>query len=96
MVYQYLEITLLVMMWHFGQAAWMSSHPETSTGTIPVSLNETYSNWTAEEPNDFNGNGNKHCIEINSYKSYDWNDCNCDKENYFICEWHSSCNNAAF
>jgi len=64
--------------------------------TTGVSLNETYSNWAAGEPNDFYGNGTEHCVEINSYKSYDWNDRNCDQENYFVCEWHSSCNNAAF
>lgn len=62
-----------------------------STG---LTLNGTYSNWSAGEPN--NLNGIEQCVDLFSKKNYLWNDNNCKNEQFFICEWHSSCNDADF
>jgi hypothetical protein len=57
-----------------------------STG---LTFDETYSNWAAGEPNN---QGDEDCVDIFPYVDFKWNDQNCDKEQYFICEWRSSCN----
>ncbi|CAC5394268.1 unnamed protein product [Mytilus coruscus] len=47
----------------------------------------SFTDWhtrTIHEPN--NWNGKEHCLELNNFLDYEWNDDNCLKRNKYICE----------